>query len=63
MMKISGRLRHTSTQTPATKLSGFQRASRPSASASPAISDSTIEITAISRLTRSPSRMNRALLP
>ena len=44
-------------------LSGFQRASRASASASPAISEKNIAMIAISRLTRKPSRMNRALLP
>ena len=62
MMKISGRLRQTSTHMPAATLSGFQRDSRASASASPTISESTIAITAISRLTRKPSRMNRSVV-
>jgi hypothetical protein len=42
-------------------LSGLRRARRASASASPAISESTIAITAISRLIANPSRMNRTL--
>ena len=63
MMKISGRLRQRSTHAPAATLSGVQRESRSSASASPTISENTIAMTAISRLTRKPSRMNRTLFP
>ena len=63
MMKISGRLRQTSIHAPTTKLTGFQRDRRASASASPTISESTIAMTAISRFTANPSRMNRKLLP
>ena len=63
MMKISGRLRQTSTHAPATTLIGVQRERRASASASPAISESTMAMTAISRFTAKPSRMNRRLFP
>ena len=62
-MKISGRLRHTSTHNPATKLTGPIRDSLRRASARPAASESTIAMAAISRLISSPSRMNRRLLP
>jgi hypothetical protein len=63
MMKISGRLRQTSTQSPAGMLSSFEPEIRSSASISPKISESTIPITAISRLTRKPSIRKRKLLP
>ena len=63
MMKISGRLRQTSTHAPTTTLSGFQRERAAQRERRPTISESTIAMTAISRFTRKPSRMNRRLFP
>ena len=63
MRKISGRLRKRSIHAPAAMLSGRIVEIRPSASPSPTIKLKTIAISAISRLTRKPSRMNRTLLP
>jgi hypothetical protein len=63
MMKISGRLRHTSTQMPAGTLTMRRFEIRASASTSPKISEKTIAIAAIWRLTRNPSSRNRRLLP
>ena len=61
--KISGRLRKTSTQRPATNASTGLRDSRASASSSPTTSETSIAMIAISRLIRKPSRMYRALFP
>ena len=63
MIRISGRLRQTSTQTPAGKLMIRRFEIRISASSRPKISEKTIPIRAISRFTRKPSSRNLKLLP
>jgi hypothetical protein len=63
MMKISGRLRQTSTQMPAGKLMMRRLEMRANASASPKINEKTIAIAAIWRLTRKPSSRKRKLFP
>ena len=62
-MKISGRLRHTSTHTPATNATALSLESRSNASTSPNARERTIAIAAISRLIANPSSRKRTLLP
>jgi hypothetical protein len=62
-MKINGRLRHTSIQIPTGPLSHGFLEIRPSASRRPKIIDSTMQMTAISMLTRNPLKMNSAFFP
>jgi hypothetical protein len=62
-MKMSGRFRHTSIQSPTGTLSHFFFEIRPSARNSPKISDRTMQISAISMFTRNAFRMKLALLP
>jgi hypothetical protein len=63
MMKISGRLRQRSTQTPPTTASGRSFDRRVSARSRPKMSEKTIAIAAISRLTRNALSRNSRLLP
>jgi hypothetical protein len=56
-------LRKTSIHAPAATLSGLNFDSRASARSSPKAIENAIAMTAISRFTRKPSRMKRALLP
>ena len=55
MIRMSGRLRQTSTQIPAGKLNHGRFEIRISARRRPKMSERTIPISAISRLTRKPS--------
>ena len=63
MMKISGRFRQTSTQSPAGMLIQRLFEILISASRRPKISENTIAIRAIWRFTRRPSRRNLKLFP
>jgi hypothetical protein len=63
MIRISGRLRHRSTQIPAGMLSRRLFEMRISASRRPKIIEKTIPMAAISRLTKKPSSRNLRLLP
>ncbi len=63
MIRISGRLRQTSTQMPAGTLTKRRFEILMSARRRPKMREKIIPITAISRLTRKPSIRNRKLLP
>ena len=63
MMKISGRLRHTSTHSPATLLRIRRVETRSRASTRPIASESTIATNAIWMLIQNPRSRNQKLFP